>query len=452
MRLIALCALLPSLANADPAARIAGEALSGGRAWALTAELADRIGARPAGSAAAARAVKWGVGAMRSVGLAKVREEPVTVQRWIRGDASAEMVQPFALALHAVALGGSVGTPAMGITAEIVEAGNEAELKALGDRARGRIVFINQRMERTRTGEGYGRAVGLRGSGAVEAGKLGAVAAIIRSIGTGSYQLPHTGATKYDDKVTKIPFAAITAEDADVLHRQLAAGAVRVKLKLGSRWEGSAQSANVVGELTGREKPDEVVLLGAHLDSWDLGPGAQDDGAGCGVVLDAARILAQLGAPRRTIRVVLYMNEENGLSGAHAYANSHAAELAKHVVAMEADLGGGRPIGVSTSSGAAGVALLRPLLAPLASWFSVEPAETKFGGADLIPLQAVGVPVVDVWQDATNYFDWHHTAADTVDKIDRVELALEVAAFTTVAHQLAECDATLPRASYASPW
>jgi hypothetical protein len=451
----ALILLVPSLALVSPAedaVRIAGEALVGGRAYALAAELADRIGPRPAGSANAARAVKWAVAAMKAAGLQKVREEPVTVPQWIRGEAAAEVLSPIQTSLHVAALGGSLGTAPGGVTAEIVEARSPEELKALGERARGKIVFISQKMERTRTGEGYGKAVGLRGSGAIEAAKLGAVAAIIRSVGTGAHQLPHTGATRYEDDVPKIPFAAVSAEDADLLERQLAKGPVKLRLFLTAKWDELVASANVVGELPGRVKPDEIVLIGAHLDSWDLGSGALDDGAGCGIVLDAGRILAKLPRSRRTVRVVLFMNEENGLTGARAYATAHNAELPKHVAAMEADLGAGRPIGLTTSSGPAGVAILKTLLAPLATWLSIEPTAANFGGADLIPLQAAAVPVVDLWQDATYYFDWHHTAGDTVDKIDRVDLALETAAFTSLTRMLAESEALLPRVKVSSPF
>lgn len=436
-----------------PVARLAGAAFAQGTAYRLVQSLSDNIGPRLAGSSGAERAVDWAMKTMQSLGLKNVRKEPVKVPKWIRGDAVAQLVSPSALPFHVVALGGSVATPPAGVTADVVEVASVDELKALGPQVKGKIVLWNKPMQRFPSGEGYGQVVGLRGHGAVEAARLGAVAALIRSVGTGEYRLPHTGATRYDDKVTKIPFAAIAAEDADHVHRLIANGdKVKVHLKLGAHQAGEADSYNVVGEVPGRDKPDEIVLIGAHLDSWDLATGALDDASGCGIVLDAASLMIKLGLqPRRTVRVVLFMNEENGLNGARAYAKQHQAELPRHVVAMEADSGAGRPIGVSVSGGSPAVELATRWVTPLRAFFDPQVKPSDFGGADLIPLQAGAVPVLDVRQDMSSYFDWHHTAADTVDKIDPIDLALMVSAFAALAHTAADADDLLPRSTPATP-
>ena len=291
-------------------------------------------------------------------------------------------------------------------------------------------------------------AVGLRGHGAVEAARLGAAAALIRAPQASApapARLPHTGATRYDDKVPAIPYAALAAEDAELLHRLGQSGPVKVKLRLDVGQKGEADSANVVGELPGKEKPDEIVLIGAHLDSWDLGDGAIDDGAGIGIVLESARLLSTLGAaPHRTIRVVLFMNEENGLSGARAYAEAHKAELPKHVAALECDSGAGRPLGYAVAGGVPSVEMVKKLIAPLAGLHLDEVISTDEAGADLIPLQRAGVPVLGLNQDMSSYFDWHHTAADTLDKIDPMELSLDVAAFAWITHSLADGAERLP--------
>lgn len=454
MKLIAVvlaAALDTTAAHAAPldpssaAARLAGAALLDGHAYADAQALSDRVGQRLAGTPAAERAVEWALAAMRSAGLKNVRREPVKVPRWLRGDESAEVIAPASLPLHAAALGGSVGTPKGGLTAEVVEVASLDELKALGERARGKIVLFNKPMQRTRGFEGYGAAVGLRGHGAVDAARAGAVAALIRSVGTGAYRLPHTGATRYDDKVAKIPFAAVAAEDAELLHRLLAAGGpVKIKLALGAHTLGEIESANVVGEAPGRETPGELVLVGAHLDSWDLGAGALDDAAGCALAIEAGRLAAAVGGARRTMRVVLFMNEENGLSGARAYAETHKAELGQHVAALEADAGAGRPIGVGAVGGAPSLALVGAWAAPLAALRLDEPRATEIGGADLIPLQSAGVPIIEVLQDMSSYFDWHHTAGDTFDKIDPHDLALDAVAFSLLAFAAADAPERLP--------
>ncbi len=430
------------------AARLMGMAMSDGRAYALAESLADGVGPRPSGSDGAARAVTWAVEKMRALGLKNVHTEPVRVPHWIRGDAEAEIVAPAKQAIHLVALGPSVPTGPDGITAEVVEVAGFDQLKALGDGARGKIVLFNPRaMRRGKTFDEYGRAVAVRGGGAVAAAKAGAVAALVRSAGTGAYRLPHTGGLRYDDATTKIPAAAVTAEDAELISRLIHSGAhVRLKVVLTPRFDGEVESANVVGEVPGRERAQELVLLGAHLDSWDLGTGAIDDAAGCAIVMDAARIIASVGrAPRRTVRVVLFMNEEMGLSGARAYATNHANELGKHVAAVEVDSGEGRPSGFGVV-GAGGVTLLKRIAAPLGTVGAAAVQEAQEAGADLLPMGGK-VPLFAIDQDLTSYFDWHHTAADTFDKIDAMDVALNTAAVAVVAYGLADAGETLPVAA-----
>jgi carboxypeptidase Q len=434
------------------AARLMGMAMSDGRAYALAESLTDGVGPRPSGSDGAARAVAWAVEQMRALGLKNVHTEPVRVPRWIRGGAEAEIVAPTRQLIHLVALGPSVPTGPDGITAEVVEVAGFDELKALGDAARGKIVLFNPRpMQRGRTFEEYGRVVSMRGGGAVAAAKAGAVAALVRSAGTGAYRLPHTGGLRYDDATPKIPAAAVTAEDADLIGRltHSARAHVRMKLVLTPRFDGEVESANVVGEVPGRERAQELVLLGAHLDSWDLGTGALDDAAGCAVVMDAARIIASAGrAPRRTVRVVLFMNEEMGLSGARAYAINHANELGKHVAAIEVDSGEGRPSGFGVVGGG-GVTLMRRIAAPLSTVGAAAVQEAQEAGADLLPMGGK-VPLFNIDQDLTSYFDWHHTAADTFDKIDAMDIALNTAAVAVVAYGLADASETLPVAAPSS--
>jgi Zn-dependent M28 family amino/carboxypeptidase len=427
------------------AARLVGLALTNGKAYSLAESLTDGVGARPAGSPGAERAVKWALEQMKALGFKNVHAEPVKVPHWVRGEETAEIVAPSRQRLLVTALGPSVPTPPEGLTAEVVEVASFDELRALGDKARGKIVLFSRTMQRSqRTFEEYGGVAQLRGRGSVEAAKAGAVAALVRSAGTGAYRLPHTGGMRYDESVPKIPAAALAAEDADLIHRLLRNGQkVRVQLKLTPHSEGEIESANVVGDVPGRERPEEIVLLGAHLDSWDLGTGAIDDGAGCAIVLDAARIIGAAGRARRTVRVVLFMNEEMGLSGAQAYAARHAGELGKHVAALEVDSGAGRPLGFGAVGGAPALTLVRKLAAPLAGIRAADVWESEEAGADLIPLDGK-VPLVQVGQDLTSYFDWHHTPADTFDKIDPLDLSLDVAAVAVMGWGLAESNEALP--------
>ncbi|HWE25787.1 MAG TPA: M20/M25/M40 family metallo-hydrolase, partial [Myxococcales bacterium] len=330
-------------------------------------------------------------------------------------------------------------------TAEVVQAGSLAELSALGAAARGKIVFFNHNMSTAGGKTGYGEASPLRNHGPGEAAKVGAAAALVRSLATASLRDPHTGATTFDDGAPKIPAAAVSVEDAELLHRSLQRGPVQVRLGLGCRILPEVDSANVVADVRGREKPDEIVLLGAHLDSWDLAQGATDDAAGVGIVMEAAHLVARLPQhPRRTVRVVLFMNEENGLAGAKAYAQAHASEAERHVAALESDAGAGRPISIGLHAGEGAQAFLVPWLEPLEP-LGVADFGGEAGGADIGPLGAYRVPFVGVQQDVSHYFDYHHSAADTLDKVRPTELAQTAAAVAWVAYALAEMPETLPR-------
>lgn len=447
---IAFCGVMAAaMGNASgngAAARLIGLAMSDGRAYQLAQSLTDGVGPRPTGSPNASRAVGWAVQQMIALGLKNVHTEAVKVPHWVRGEAEAAVVAPGRQEMHLVALGPSVPTPPEGITAEVVEVASFDELKDLGEaRVRGKIVLFKHAMQRSHSFEEYGKAVAFRGGGPSMAARYGAVAALVRSVGTGAYRLPHTGSFHYDEGAPKIPAAAVSIEDAELIDRLIRRGAtVRVHLRMTSHDDGEVESANVVGEVPGRERPGELVLLGAHLDSWDLGTGAIDDGAGCAIVMDAARVIAAAGrAPRRTVRVVLFMNEEMGLSGARAYAERHAGELGKHVAAIEVDSGSGRATGFGALGGAKAVELVRRLAAPLETLGAAAVAEAEEAGADLMPLTG-RVPMLTLEQELYSYFDWHHTAADTFDKIDAMDLAVDTAAVAVVAYGLAEASETLP--------
>ena len=320
-------------------------------------------------------------------------------------------------------------------------------LRALdAERVKGRIVLFNRAMVAGSEIQGYGKTADQRTRGASEAARRGAVASIVRSVGTLDARLVHTGAVTYEKDAPRIPAAAITAEDADLIARLSEAGtAPAVRLRLGCRTLPDARSHNVVADLRGRERPDEVVLIGAHLDSWDLGTGAHDDGAGVVMVMDALRVLKTLGlVPRRTIRGVLFMNEENGLRGGKAYAADHAAELPRHVAAMEADSGGFPPLGFNANVDAGGLEALRAVAAALAPVGATR-IRAGGGGADISEMKPARVPLIGLDVESARYFDWHHTPADTLDKVEPAALARGTAAMAAMAYLLAEMPETLPR-------
>jgi carboxypeptidase Q len=442
-RLLVVAGLcLAGSASADSridAQKLSARALSEKGAYTRAVRLADEVGARLAGSPAAARAVEWAVAEMKASGLTNVHTEPVTIDSWLRGaDDRVELVGKVNRRLHALAIGLS---PPGDATAEVVEVDSFAKLKELGEKVRGKVVFYNKAMQRSKGFDQYGSIGALRFAGALEASKLGAIAAVTRSAGTGYHRLPHTGATEYDAKIAPpIPFAALAAEDADLLHRALQRGPQKIALHLTSGRGPKVTSANVIGEVRGKGKPDEIVLLGAHLDSWDVGDGALDDAAGCGIVLEAARLIADL-QPRRTVRVVLFMNEEYELSGAKAYAVAHASELPKHVASIEADAGAGAPLSYSVVGGDASVAIVKKWLDAAGVKEALHAAPRA--GSDLGPM--VGVPQLAVDQDVSDYFEWHHTEGDTADKIVPDDIERAAAALATVAAMAATRDELLPR-------
>jgi len=384
---------------------------------------------------------------LKDQGFQNVRAEKVMVPAWQRGVETGEVTSPVRQTLALTALGGSIATPGGGLEGEVVRVASLVELAGKpADAVRGRIVFIDRPTARTSDGSGYGSAGHVRSSGPSAAAKLGAIGLLIRSIGTDDNRLPHTGGTNYDEGIAKIPAAALAAPDAALLTRLLRRGPVRVRFTLGCRTLPDAESANVIGEIPGRERPGEIVLLGAHLDSWDLGTGAIDDAAGCGIVIEAARQIGLMAPkPRRTIRVVLFANEENGLKGGKAYAQAHAAELDAHVAALEADLGQGPPLGVSWNAGPGADSMLKSAAALLAPIAADTLTTADIGGADLVHLIPSGIPNLGLLLDATDYFDFHHTANDNFDRIDPKILDRSTAATAVLAYVLAESETKLER-------
>jgi hypothetical protein len=447
------CALaaLSTLFAADPrailspetrgsAVRLREQAFAGSRAADWARALNDQVGPRLAGSPGDREAVAWALATLKAQGFANVRAEKVKVPVWQRGIETGEVTAPYSQKLTLTALGGSVATPEGGLEAEVLEFDSYEAMEAKPTAVQGKIVFFNKKMKRAVDGSGYGPAVAFRGSGPARAGKLGAAGVLIRSAGTDNERLPHTGMTRYDAAVPKIPAAALSIPDAELLERLIQLGKpVRVRFTLTCRALPEAESANVIGEIVGREKPDEIVLLGAHLDSWDLGTGALDDAAGCGIVIEAARLIGQMRVkPRRTVRVVLFANEESGLAGAIAYAKEHAAELPRHAAAIEADSGTGRPLGLAWNAGPNALPVLTEIAEILSDIGAGELFPGGHGGADISRLVTAGVPLFGLQQDASRYFDYHHTANDTFDKIEPEALDRATAATAVFAYVAAE--------------
>ncbi len=442
----------------DVPLRLATRALSEGRTYAKLAELCRSAPQRLSGSPGAARAVEWAAQTMRAEGLENVRLEDCLVPRWERGaPEQLEIRAPAELAgerLRLLALGGSVGTPAGGLEAALVVVRSFEELGALGERARGRIVLFDRGMDPGISDpfEAYGLAVNQRTRGAIEAARVGALALLIRSVTSATDDEPHTGAMAYDDAVPRIPAAALGVRSAERLARLASVpGGLRLRLELDCRILEDAPSHNVVGELVGREQAEEIVLVGAHLDAWDVSEGAHDDGAGCAQALEALRLLRALELrPRRTLRVVLYMNEENGLRGARAYAATHAHELGRHVLALESDRGGFAPRGFVTDANPAARELLAPIVARLAP-LGAERLTRGGGGADLIPLQPAGVITMGLVPDPQRYFDLHHSSRDVLAEVHPRELELGSAAIAYVLYSVAELEHALPRNEAQAP-
>lgn len=429
-------ALPPALTAA--ADKLTAAARGRTRAWELLAVLSDSFGHRLSGSRSLERAIDWSIDQMKKDGLDAARREKVMVPRWVRGSERARVVAPIERDLVVLGLGGTVGTRGP-LRGEVVVVDALADLDARADALRGKIVVINQPMPRfdhERHHSGYGETVAIRGQGASAAGKHGAKAVLIRSVTANSLRSPHTGALRYDDKHPKIPAAAVTLEDAELLSRLARKGKTVVELSLGAKTLPDSASANAVAELRGRELPDEIVLIGGHIDSWDVGDGSTDDGSGCVMAIEAAALLKELGlVPRRTIRVVLFTNEENGLRGAKAYYEAHGKE--KHVAAIEADAGAGAPRGFGVGGTPEQLADLQRY-APLFDGLGAAAIDGGGGGADIGPLMKDGVLGLGLHPDTSAYFDLHHSPADTFDKIDPDHLERNAAALALMAYILAE--------------
>ena len=436
------CLAVPAVAgDAHTAAALRDRALADSTAWNVLESLTTEIGPRPAGSPAAQRARDWALAKLRALGFANVHAEPFAKPSWGRGEEWAQVVRPYPQPLAVIGLGGSVSTPPRGIEADIVVLKSYAAVLAAPAHAfKGKIVVVNQPMKRTRDVSGYSAAVVAR-FGVSEAAKRGAVAYLVRSISTGNTREPHTGATDYAPNTPKIPAAALGVPDADLLERMAARGPVRLRLKLASFLRPTSTAWNVSGEIAGSARPDQVIVIGGHLDSWDPGTGAIDDGAGVAITTAAARLIGQLPRhPRRTIRVVLWGSEETGGSGS-AYLTAHKGELAKIVAAAESDLGADRVYRLELPQDALRRRALKPqarLLAPLKVLVSRN--APKHAGSDVEGLQKAGVPVFALDQDASRYFDIHHSADDTLAVVDRAQLGQNVAAWAALLYLLADSD------------
>ncbi|MEZ4383705.1 MAG: M20/M25/M40 family metallo-hydrolase [Nannocystaceae bacterium] len=432
-------------------AKIAAAAEGNSTAWERLATMADTFGHRLSGSKALEDTIDWTLEVMRSDGLEAVRREKVMVPHWVRGAERARVIG--GRELNLLGLGGTVGTKGT-IRAEIVVVDELDAIASLGDAAKGKIVVINKAMPPFDAAEHntfYGETVQIRGRGAIEAAKVGAKAVLIRSVTATSLATPHTGAMHYADDVPKIPAAALSIEDTEHLARLAAKGPVKVELLLSGKTLPDAESGNAIGELRGRERPEEIVVIGGHIDSWDVGDGSSDDGAGCVMAMEAVRLLKAAGLrPRRTIRVVLFTNEENGLRGGKAYHAAHGGEA--HAGAIEADVGAGAPWGFSVTATDAEFAELEAY-GGLFRVLGADGLKRGGGGADISPLTRDGVLSVGLHPDISHYFDLHHSPADTVDKIDPAHLEGNAAAMALMAYILAERDweRTSPAATQAAP-
>lgn len=404
------------------------------------AELCDTFGPRFSGTQSLEDAIDWALKEFKKDGFENVHGEKVMVPRWVRGKESATMLEPRKRNLPMLGLGGSIATPKGGITAPVFVVSSFADLKANAAKAKGKIVLFDVPFTE------YRATVMIRLNGATEAAKVGAVASLIRSVGPYSMQTPHTGSMRYQDGVKKIPHAAITIEDSTMLHRMQDRGQKPVvTLKMSAHQLPDAPSRNIVADLIGTEKPDEIVLVSGHFDSWDVGTGAMDDGGGCLAAWEAARLLMKNGLrPKRTIRVVLWTNEENGMAGAKTYRKTNAADLKNHLIGIESDAGAFKPTGFGFTGSEKAMPYLREigdLLLP------IRKAKLVWGcrGADVMQLLSGGVPAMHLEVDRGRYFWFHHTAADTIDKLSVKELQDCTAYMAVMAYVIADMPDRLPR-------
>jgi carboxypeptidase Q len=437
--------------------RLQQAALSSDYAYRQVAHLADNIGPRLSGSTQAAKAVDYVASELKAIGC-DVQLEKVMVPHWVRGEETATLVQwpgQVENTTHKIvltALGGSVATPSEGITAAVVAVKSFGELKAMPrGKVEGKIVLFNypfdkQMAAQGRSGEAYGEAVAYRSDGPSAAARQGAVACLIRSVGGADYRIPHTGQTKYADDAPKIPAGAVTTEDAELIVDLAKQGAVKMKLVLTPQTLPNVESANVIGDIKGSEHPEQVVIVSGHLDSWDLATGAIDDAAGVAVSMEATNVIQKLHLkPKRTIRVIAWMNEENGLGGSKQYAKDHEKDWANHFAVMETDGGAGHPIGLNIKGKAEVKAMLKAVGAVLQESGAGMLSLAEHAGADIEPMEKAGVPAFAPIQDGRFYFNYHHTPADTLDKIDPKELAENSAVVAVFAYAMANSEQPLPR-------
>ncbi|MBB3062336.1 M20/M25/M40 family metallo-hydrolase [Microbulbifer rhizosphaerae] len=423
-------------------------ALESSDAYSIVESLTVEVGPRRAGTEGDRRAVAWAQEKMKKLGFDRVYTEQIDVQRWHRGHAHAEVVAPFPQPLVVTSLGYSAPTPEGGLSAEIVEFSDvEALIKAPAKKVKGKIAFINKRMERARTGEGYGPAVQGRSRGMRAAAEKGAAALLLRSVGTDSDRFAHTGMMSIDGVENPVPALALSAPDANLLEAMLERGKpVEVKLDVHNERLADGPSFNVIGEITGREKPEEAMIIGAHLDSWDEGTGALDDGAGVAILMETARLIAELPQrPRRTLRVVLFGAEEIGLVGAKQYVDAHRGELDNIIAVSESDFGAGKIWRFDTRLPENKFDIADQMMQVLAPLGIERGNNQSSGGPDSSVFVAQGVPAFGLYQDGTDYFDYHHTPNDTLDKVDPGNLKQNVAAWVVMSFLAAEMEEDLGR-------
>ncbi len=412
-------------------------------AYDYVADLSTEVGPRLLGTPGQKRSMEWGLARLKALGFQNVHAEPYTVPAWVRGEESAEVTSPYPQALHILGLGRSIPTPSQGVEAEVALFHAYADMLAVPTGAlAGKIVVVDQPMVETQDGSGYGATRFIRSDGASQAATRGAVAYLIRSLDTHESRAPHTGGMSYAPGAPQIPAAALSTEDADLLARMVAEGhPVRLRLKLASQTIPAVTAWNVVGEAPGRAGSDEVIVIGGHMDSWDPGTGSIDDGAGMSIVVGAAHLISTLPTPpRRTLRVVLFGSEELGGAG-EAYAAAHKAEIPHIVLAGEADDGGDAVFGLDLPPGAAATPAFRALPALMAGLkINVSRETARFSGEDVAALNLAGVPAVAFHNDSSRYFRWHHSADDTLDKIDPAQLNQNVAAWAAFLWLAAESD------------
>jgi len=426
----------PSFSRADlaAAAKLREKASVDTTAYQLIDSLTTEVGPRPAGSPGDKAAVEWALREMKRLGFANVHTVDVWVPHWVRGEAEFSVLAPYPQTMPTLALGGSVGTDSEGLEADAVMVKDLEALAALPTSAvKGKIVFFSNRMDRTRDGSGYGKAVAIRAAGPSKASEAGAIGVVIRSISTSDARFPHTGTTRYTNTAPRIPALAISNPDADALVRQFGSGKpVRLRMRSTSRDLPPMPSANVVGEIPGTDLANEIVILGAHLDSWDPGVGALDDGAGVAIMMGVANLIGSLDIkPRRTIRVVLFANEEFGTSGSLGYLATQEADIERHVLGVEADFGAGPVWRLSSRVAPAQLPVVDQIFKALAPLKLVRGGNEARGGADLEGLGKRGMPILEPGLDGTDYFDVHHTANDTLAQVDPEALRQSLAAFAT---------------------